>query len=50
MTVNQAKEVLQQAGESPTSKDSLRALMNRVYDPMIKRACEKLLITLLWPR
>jgi len=47
ITVKQAKDILAQAGERWIDKHDLRRIMARAYDPIIKTAAEKLIITLI---
>ena len=42
------KEILRQSGECFKSKDDLRKIRDRAYDPLIKKACDKLLVFLLF--
>ena len=48
MTIFQAEEVLRQSGEIYTTKQDLRRISSRVYDPLIKTACEKIIVYTLW--
>ena len=42
MTRNEAREILRQAGEVYATRADLARISARVFDPMIKRACDRL--------
>ena len=43
MTIIQAKSILKQAGEQYSSPAGLRGIRDKAYDPLIKKACDRLL-------
>lgn len=47
MTVKEAKTILQQAGEPWTRRADLFIIRSRVFDPIIKKACDKLILMLI---
>lgn len=58
MTTQKAKIILAEAGEHWTTKGDLKAILARTFDPLIKKACakllerpseyDKLILTLIW--
>jgi hypothetical protein len=43
MTTTEAKTILREAGEVYASPGDLRRIRARAFDPVIKKACDKLL-------
>lgn len=44
LSIKQAKHILDQSGEVWRDRYDLRRIYDRVYDPIIKRACAVLII------
>lgn len=50
MTLAQAKQIISDSGHIYMSKDDLRRIMTNAYDPIIKKACETIILMTYWKR